>query len=185
MSAVPNLTRDDARTRAELLSVDSYDVVLDLTDGGGKPSERTFRSTTTVRFTAARRGESTFVDVIADRFHSVTLNGADVDVSGYSTRDGITLRDLQTDNVLIVDADLLYTNTGEGLHRFVDPLDGETYLYSQFEPADAKRMFACFDQPDLKATFAFTVTVPDHWQVASNGREAHTEQLRAGKVVAF
>src|SRR3954454_10214553 len=109
MSAVPNLTRDDARTRAELLSVDSYDVVLDLTDGGGKPSDRTFRSTTTVRFSATREGESTFIDVIADRFHSVTFNGVDVDVSGYSTRDGIALHGLAADNVLVVDADLLYT----------------------------------------------------------------------------
>ena len=58
--------------------------------------------------------------------------------------------------MLVVDADLLYTNTGEGLHRFVDPLDGETYLYSQFETADAKRMFACFDQPDLKAAFTLS-----------------------------
>ena len=73
--AVPNLTRDDARTRAALLHVESYDVALDLTDGGGKPSERTFRSTTTVRFTA-RAGESTFIDVIADSFHAVTLNGS-------------------------------------------------------------------------------------------------------------
>ena len=185
MSAVPNLTRDDARTRADLLNVDSYDVVLDLTDGGGKPSDRTFRSTTTVRFTATRPGESTFIDVIADRILSVTLNGTDVDVSGYTTESGIALPDLQDDNVLVVDADLLYTNTGEGLHRFVDPLDGETYLYSQFETADAKRMFACFDQPDLKATFALTVTVPDHWQVASNARESETEHLSAGKTVTF
>jgi len=182
---VPNLTRDDARTRADLLHVDSYEIHLDLTDGGGKPSERTFRSTTTVRFTASRPGESTFVDVIADRFHAVTLNGTDVDVSGYRPEDGIALPDLTAENVLVVDADLLYTNTGEGLHRFVDPLDGETYLYSQFETADAKRMYACFDQPDLKAAFSISATVPDHWQVASNGRQAEVEQLAAGKVVRF
>ena len=121
--AVPNLTRDDARARADLLRVESYDVVLDLTDGGGKPSERTFRSTTTVTFTA-RAGADTFIDVIADRFHSVTLNGQDVDVSAYRPEDGIALSGLADENVLVVDADLLYTNTGEGLHRFVDPLDG-------------------------------------------------------------
>ncbi len=72
-------------------------------------------------------------------------------------------------NVLVVDADCRYSNTGEGLHRFVDPVDGEVYLYSQFETADAKRMFACFDQPDLKATFDVTVTAPAHWEVISNG----------------
>src|ERR1700710_2229022 len=98
MSAVPNLTRDDARARAELLHVDSYEIALDLTDGGGKPSDRTFRSTTTIRFTADRPGESTFVDVIADQFHSVQLNGADLDVSGYRAADGITLPDLAADN---------------------------------------------------------------------------------------
>src|SRR6185437_4423360 len=108
-SAVPNLTRDDARARAELLRVDSYDIALDLTDGGGKPSDRTFRSTTTVTFSATRPGESTFVDVIADKFHAVTLNGADVDVSGYTSEQGITLTNLADENVLVVDADLLYT----------------------------------------------------------------------------
>src|SRR4051794_18155301 len=182
--AVPNLTRDDARTRAELLRVESYDVTLDLTDGGGKPSDRTFRSTTKVRFTA-REGAETFIDVIADRFHSVTLNGQDVDVSGYAPDKGIALSGLADDNTLVVDADLLYTNTGEGLHRFVDPLDGEVYLYSQFETADAKRLYACFDQPDLKATFTFHATVPEHWNVSSNGRVEREEELRAGKLLHF
>ncbi|WP_375484036.1 aminopeptidase N [uncultured Jatrophihabitans sp.] len=182
--AVPNLTRTDAQHRAALLQVESYDVVLDLTDGAGAPSERTFRSTTTVRFTA-RAGEQTFVDVIADSFHTVTLNGADIDVSGYRPEDGIPLTGLAEQNTLVVDADLLYTNTGEGLHRFVDPLDNETYLYSQFETADAKRMFACFDQPDLKATFTLTITVPEHWQASSNGRLERTEDLAAGKRLHF
>ncbi len=183
--AVPNLTREDARSRADLLHVESYDIVLDLTDGGGKPSERSFRSTTTIRFSANRPGESSFVDVIADRFHSVTLNGAEVDVTEYRSADGIALTGLQPENVLVVDADLLYTNTGEGLHRFVDPLDGETYLYSQFETADAKRMYACFDQPDLKAAFTIAATVPDHWDVSSNAPVREVENLRAGKVVRF
>jgi aminopeptidase N len=182
---VPNLTRDDARARAELLEIDSYEIALDLTDGGGKPSDRTFRSTTTIRFRATRPGESTFVDVIADRFHSVTLNGEDVGVSDYTPAKGIVLSGLAEQNTLVVDADLFYTNTGEGLHRFVDPLDGETYLYSQFETADAKRMYACFDQPDLKATFTIGAIVPEHWAVASNGREVEAEQLRAGKRVRF
>jgi aminopeptidase N len=182
--AVPNLTRDDARARAELLNVDTYDVRLDLTDGGGKPSDRSFRSTTTVTFTA-RAGAETFIDVIAEKLHSVTLNGRELDVSGYRPEDGITLSDLAEQNTLVVDGGLLYTNTGEGLHRFVDPLDGETYLYSQFETADAKRLYACFDQPDLKARFTFTVTVPEHWQVASNSRVEREEQLRAGKTLHF
>ena len=184
-SDIPNLTRDDAQARADLLRVESYDIALDLTDGGGKPGDRTFRSTTTVRFAATRPGESTFIDVIADRFHRVTLNGAEVDVSDYRSADGVVLTDLAAENELVIDADLLYTNTGEGLHRFIDPLDGEVYLYSQFETADAKRMYACFDQPDLKATFSIRVTVPDHWAASSNGAQIDEEQLRAGKTIRF
>src|SRR5437660_11787678 len=97
---VPSLTADDARARADLLSVESYDVVLDLTDGGGKPADRTFRSTTTMRFAAARAGADTFIDLIADKIHSVTLNGAEIDVTGYTPQHGITLPNLGTDNVL-------------------------------------------------------------------------------------
>src|SRR5690606_30665403 len=86
----------------------------------------------------------------------------------YDDEDGITLTDLQATNELIVDADLAYTTTGEGLHRMVDPADGEVYLYSQFETADAKRVFACFDQPDLKASYTLTVTAPENWGVVAN-----------------
>jgi aminopeptidase N len=180
---VPNLTRLDARARADLLAVSAYEVELDLTDGGGKPGERTFRSRTTIRFTASRPGAATFVDVIADGFREVTLNGRPLDTSGYRPEDGIAVPDLAADNVLAVDADLLYTNTGEGLHRFVDPVDGEVYLYSQFETADAKRMYACFDQPDLKGTFALTVTAPAHWDVVSNGRAVEVTEGTGGALV--
>ena len=183
--AVPNLTRDDAQLRADLLDITSYEIELDLTDGAGAPSERTFRSRTTIRF-GAQDGAQTFVDVIADSFHDVTLNGEAVDVSGYEPQNGITLTALRADNTLVVDADLLYTNTGEGLHRFVDPLDDEVYLYSQFETADAKRMYACFDQPDLKAEFTVSVTAPAHWRVASNGHVERTEPAAGGaQVVHF
>jgi aminopeptidase N len=165
----PNLTKQDAVLRAGLLSVGSYDVVLDLTDDNGGPSERTFRSRSTVTFDVRQPGSSTFIDVIADRFHEVTLNGRPVDLSGYEPEDGLVLTELAAHNVLVVDADLLYTTIGQGLHRFVDPIDDEVYLYSQFETTDAKRMFACFDQPDLKATFTLHVTAPAHWKVISNG----------------
>ena len=184
--AVPNLTRTDAETRARLLSVASYDVAIDLTDGGGKPGERTFASRTTVRFGCAEPGASTVVDVIADRFRAVSLNGVEVDVSAYRPESGIALHDLAADNELVVDADCLYTNTGEGLHRFVDPVDGSVYLYSQFETADAKRMYTCFDQPDLKARFTFTVTAPADWQVVSNSpQESTTDGPGGSQVVTF
>ncbi|WP_204081261.1 aminopeptidase N [Mycobacterium riyadhense] len=166
--ALPNLTRDQAVERAALVTVDSYQISLDVTDGNGAPGEHTFRSTTTVVFEALA-GADTVIDIAADAIRSASLNGHDLDVSGYDESIGIPLRGLASRNVVIVDADCRYSNTGEGLHRFVDPVDGETYLYSQFETADAKRMFACFDQPDLKATFDVRVTAPKHWKVISNG----------------
>jgi len=178
--AVPNLTRTDAVTRARVLQVTSYDVALDLTGGAGDPGDRTFRSRTTVRFSCTEPGADTFIDVIADGFREVTLNGDDVDVSAYTHESGIALTGLGADNVLVVDADCLYTNTGEGLHRFVDPVDGSVYLYSQFETADAKRMYTCFDQPDLKAEFTFTVTAPTDWQVVSNAPQLSTEDGPGG-----
>ena len=183
--AVPNLAREDARHRARLLRVDSYDVLLDLTDAAGGPSERTFRCRTTIRFDASTPGASTFLDVVADRFHEVSLNGRLVDVSRYQPADGIVLPDLAEHNVVVVDADMLYTTNGQGLHRFVDPIDDEVYLYSQFETTDAKRMFACFDQPDLKATFTLHVTAPAHWKVVSNGAVAEVDDDGGTRTLHF
>jgi aminopeptidase N len=170
--ALPNLTREQAAERAALVTVDNYRIALDLTDGEGKPGEDTFRSVTTVQFEALA-GADTYIDIAADSIRSATLNGRDIDVSGYDESTGIPLRGLSERNVLVVDADCRYSNTGEGLHRFVDPVDDEVYLYSQFETADAKRMFACFDQPDLKATFDIMVAAPLNWRVISNGASGH------------
>ncbi len=164
----PNLTRTDAAARADLLSLQAYDIQLDVTDGTGRPGAGTFRSTTTIEFGCSRPGAATFVDLVAATVHSATLNGTDLDVSTWSEDGGLPLRGLAEQNTLVVTADCRYSNTGEGLHRFEDPEDGQVYLYTQFEPADAKRMFTCFDQPDLKATFALHVTAPFDWQVVSN-----------------
>lgn len=169
--ALPNLTRDQAVERAALITVDSYQISLDVTDGpegSGAPGDTTFRSTTTVVFDALA-GAETVIDIAAATVRGASLNGRELDVSDYDESTGIPLRALAKRNVVVVDADCRYSNTGEGLHRFVDPVDGETYLYSQFETADAKRMFACFDQPDLKATFDVRVIAPKHWKVISNG----------------
>lgn len=172
--ALPNLTRDQAVERAALVTVDTYRIDIDVTDGGGQPGERTFRSTTTVEFDALP-GADTYIDLAADTVHSAVLNDRPIDVSGYDESTGIPLVGLAKRNVLVVEADCRYSNTGEGLHRFVDPVDGEVYLYSQFETADAKRMFACFDQPDLKAVFDISVTAPAHWEVVSNGATLSVE----------
>ncbi|MEV5495858.1 aminopeptidase N [Nonomuraea fuscirosea] len=168
-----NLTRDEARERARLLKVESYEVALDLTEG-----EERFESVTTVRFTSTRPGESTFIDLHGATVRKVTLNGDDLDVSAYDAERGrFPLSSLAESNVLVVDADCSYMRTGEGLHRFVDPVDQQVYLHSQFETADAHRMYACFDQPDLKATFQLTVLAPAGWEVVSNAAASQVTEL--------
>ncbi len=171
-----NLTRDEATARAGLVAVDTYEVHLDLTTGA-----EVFRSTTVVRFEAAVAGASTFIDLVAPAVVSVELNGRQLDPAAVADGTRIQLDDLVADNTLRVVADCAYMNTGEGLHRFVDPVDKETYLYSQFEVADAKRVFAVFDQPDLKATFAFSMTAPNHWTVVSNQPTPAPEPLPEGR----
>lgn len=157
-----NLTRAEARERAELIAVESYEVSLDLTRG-----EKVFGSTTAVKFTAVP-GSSTFIDAVTETVHSVTLNGIELDPAEVSDGIRIQLPDLAAVNDLLVVAEAPYMNTGEGLHRFVDPVDNEVYLYTQFEVPDSRRMFAAFEQPDLKASFTFTVTAPSHWDLVSN-----------------
>ena len=157
-----NLTRLEAAERKALITVHDYAVDLDLTTG-----PEVFRSETTVRFSATE-GASTFIDAITREVFSVTLNGRELDPAEVSDGVRIQLDGLADENELHVVADALYTNTGEGLHRFVDPVDDEVYLYSQFEVPDSRRMFAVFEQPDLKATFQFSVTAPDYWEVVSN-----------------
>ncbi|MDD9382810.1 aminopeptidase N [Streptomyces sp. ZAF1911] len=180
-----NLSRDEARERAELLSVDGYEVVLDLRSAvdEAEPADgpRTFRSVTTVRFRAAAPGASSFADLIAPKVNAVTLNGRELDPAVVFDGARIALDGLASENVLVVDADCAYSRTGEGMHRFVDPEDGEVYLYTQYEPADARRVYANFEQPDLKAPYRFEVTAPEGWQVWSNG----VEESREGQTRRF
>jgi len=169
-SAAPNtLTRDEAAERARLLTVASYDVELDLTDGAGAPGEGTFRSRSTVRFTCADPGAAVHLDLTARAVRSLVLNGTALDPATAFDGNRVELQGLAEDNELVVEADAVYMRTGEGLHRFVDPVDGSVYLYSQFETFDAHRMYACFDQPDLKAVFRLVVHAPRDWVVISNG----------------
>jgi len=156
-----NLTRIEAQQRRAIVDTASYEVTLDVTTG-----PEVFRSRSVIRF-AATEGAATFVDLIARSVHEITLNGSPVDTAAF-TDSRIALEGLAAQNELVVEAECLYTNTGEGLHRFVDPVDGEVYLYSQFEVPDSRRVFAVFEQPDLKASFQFTVTAPEPWKVISN-----------------
>lgn len=169
-----NLTRAEAQERAGLVSTESYQVHLDLTSPG-----TTFRSRTTARFAGAA-GSSTFIDAVTREVHSVTLNGQVLDPAVVADGVRIHLPELAASNELIVDATLDYSTTGEGLHRYVDPADGEVYLYTQFEVPDSRRVFSVFEQPDLKATFAFTVDAPAHWDVISNQATPEPETLPSG-----
>ncbi|GES29548.1 aminopeptidase N [Streptomyces angustmyceticus] len=171
-----NLTREEAQQRARLLTVDAYEIDLDLSGAqeGGTPGDDgngggTYRSVTTVRFDVAEAGADSFIDLVAPAVHEVLLNGEALDADAVFQDSRIALSGLRAGrNELRVVADCAYTNTGEGLHRFVDPVDQQAYLYTQFEVPDARRVFASFEQPDLKATFQFTVKAPEGWTVISN-----------------
>ena len=158
-----NITRDEADARSRLLSLSRYHATVDLT---GSPS--TFTSTSTILFGSG--AGTTFVDLIADSIVEATLDDEPLNTSSYNgERLGFELT--EGDHVLAITAVCRYSNTGEGLHRFVDPVDARVYLYTQLEVADARRVYACFDQPDLKASFEFSVIAPAHWTVLSNSPE--------------
>jgi aminopeptidase N len=157
-----NLTRDEAHDRGRLIDVRSYRVDLDLAG-----DEDVFTSETSVSFGCSRPGAGTYIDLSAPAVTEVVLNGRPVGPESFDG-DRITLTGLAADNELRVRASCAYSRNGEGLHRFRDPADGDVYLYSDLETFDAHRVYACFDQPDLKATFEFTVTVPAQWRVISN-----------------
>ncbi len=169
-----NLTRDEAHERARQLNVGSYQVHVDLTGG-----ETTFTSVTTVSFRCGSPGASTFIDLTASAVSEITLNSAAVSPDAFDG-DRIRLTGLQADNELRVVAECAYSRSGEGLHRFTDPVDGGVYLYSDLETFDAHRIYACFDQPDLKAAFEFSVTAPGSWRVISNMAPDVTPQAAPG-----
>ncbi|MGK5681313.1 aminopeptidase N [Actinoplanes sp. URMC 104] len=186
MAGVRNLTQVEAAERARLLEVTGYDITLDLTDGHGNPGDGTFRSTTVVTFTCTEPGAETFIETAAASVRSATLNGTPVDLAGFTAERGLTLTGLAAENELVVDADFAYSASGQGLQRSVDPVDKEIYLYSQFETADAQRVYACFDQPDLKSVYTWHATVPAHWKVVSNMPVEREEAAGAGaKTVHF
>ena len=178
--AKSNLTEAQAIERSSLLKIDSYQIHIDVTDNAGESSVKTFHSTTTVKFSSRKIGDSSWIELIASKIHRAVLNDIELDITSYSEEKGLTLPNLAMENVLTIEADCDYSNTGKGLHRFVDPADDKIYLYTHFEPADAKRVFACFDQPDLKAVYQLTVTAPESWKVLSNTETASTELVETG-----
>jgi aminopeptidase N len=176
---VAEITRSETSERARLLRVEAYDVTLDLTRGS-----EVFRSTSTISFECTEPGSSSYLDLVAETVHEITLNGVPADpVAAYA--DGrIALTGLADRNILTVTADCRYSHDGTGLHRAVDPADQKIYTYTKFEPAYARTVYANFEQPDLKASFAITVVVPEGWQVLSNEPLAEQALLGEAKVKA-
>ncbi|MEX0174330.1 aminopeptidase N [Streptomyces sp. LMG1-1-1.1] len=165
------LTRDEAQTRAQLLDVHHYRVDLDLTTG-----DETFHSRSLIRFTARTAGD-TFVELKPETLHSALLDGKPLDIT---TLDGnrLPLSLTEGEHTLRISTTMRYSRTGEGMHRFKDPTDGESYVYTQLFMEDVQRVFAAFDQPDLKAVFELSVKAPEGWTVLSNGI---TEQQPDGR----
>jgi len=157
-----NLTREEAAARSGLITVASYHVDLDLTRG-----DELFGSVTVIRFDCAAPGSASFINLTAPAVREITLNGEPVGLDAFDG-DRIALDGLAAGNVLRVVADCAYSRSGEGLHRFTDPADGRVYLYSDLETFDAHRVYACFDQPDMKAAYELAVTAPADWLVVSN-----------------
>jgi len=166
-----NITRTEAQRRSTLIRAEAYEVSVDLTgrDGDGATlatPDATFFSTARVRFTGLEDAD-TYVNLIADALVSATLDGVPLDAAAFDG-EHLAFHSGAGDHELVVASIMRFSRTGEGLHRFVDPADGRVYIYSQFESADARRMFPTFEQPDLKATFRFTVLAPASWTVISN-----------------
>jgi aminopeptidase N len=164
-----NLQRDEAAARSALISTTSYDISLDVRQAPD-PAVAGYPSRSVINFTA-RPGASTFLDFIGSQVHSVSLNGKGLSLEEVVDGARIRLDNLQAENQVTVTGTALYSRSGEGMHRFVDPADGRCYLYTQYEPADARRVFANFEQPDLKATYTLHVMAPADWHVVSNGSE--------------
>lgn len=172
MARMSVLTRDEAQSRAELLDVHRYTIDLDLTTG-----DETFDSRTVIRFSARSDGD-TFVEMKPAELRAVTLDGQSLDPETLD-QDRLPLRNLTAgEHELRVEATMRYSRTGEGMHRFTDPTDDLTYVYTQMFMDDVQRVFAAFDQPDLKAVFELTVTAPEGWSVLANGV---TEDLGEGR----
>lgn len=174
-----NLTRTEAEHRANLISDVHYSIQLDLS-GGEQPDNKLFRSLTRITFTSG--AGSTFLDLRADSLLRVELDGAALGDFTYDATTGIPLNDLSSgQHELLVEAEIPYSTTGQGLHRFFDPSDDQAYMYTQFETADAKRVFACFDQPDIKATYDVELTTPTEWTVVTNNEVSVAEAAGVNK----
>ncbi|MGU3643711.1 aminopeptidase N [Microbacterium sp. C23T] len=175
-----NLTRDETAARSSTIRLDTVEVDLDVRDAQD-PATQTFPTTATLTFAAAT--DATWLDFLGESVDSVTVNGVAREVQWDGAR--VRIDGLAAHNVVTVRGRGRYSTSGEGLHRFRDPVDGEVYLYTQYEPADARRVYPVFEQPDMKARWRFTVNAPSGWQILSNGAETAREDLAGGVRVEF
>ncbi|WP_431800630.1 aminopeptidase N [Microbacterium sp. bgisy203] len=180
MSSTANLTRDETAARAAGIRLETVDVDLDLRSAPRTDAE-TFATASTLVFTAAV--DETWVDFLGASVDEVTINGVAQPVDWDGAR--VRLTGLQPHNTVVIRGTARYSTSGEGLHRFRDPVDDAVYLYTQYEPADCRRVYPCFEQPDLKARWRFTVTAPADWQVLSNGAETGRDAVDGGVRVTF
>ncbi len=157
-----NISEVEAEDRSKHLSVSSYEVAITVVTGS-----ETFNSKTVARFSCNTPGYDTFIDAVSRKINSATLNGLPVDLSNYDG-ESVLIKNLADENELVIEMEAVFSKNGEGLQYSIDPSDQEVYLYSQCAPALTRHMYACFDQPDLKATFTLTATVPNHWEAISN-----------------
>jgi aminopeptidase N len=175
---VTEITRDETAQRAALLRVESYDVELDLTGG-----PETVRSTSVITFDCVQPGAATYADLVAEQVREITLNGASIDPAAVYEQGRIALAGLAARNELRVVADCGFAADGSGMMRTQDSADGRVYLSTQFEAAGARKVFPCFEQPDLKAGFTFHVRVPETWTVVSNQPASPPEPAGDGSAV--
>ncbi|MGA1158680.1 MAG: aminopeptidase N [Candidatus Nanopelagicaceae bacterium] len=174
-----NLSRAEAFERSSILKVDNYNVTIDVTKG-----EDTFYAKSVIKFKCSNPGASTFIDAVGKKLISASLNGVSIPDQKFSGQ-SLQLDDLKSENELVIEIEAVYSKTGEGLQRSIDPVDNEVYLYSQGETAFIRNMYPCFDQPDLKATFDFTVIAPSHWQVISNNPVKKSVESGSAKIWEF
>ena len=171
------LTREEAIARAAVIGEVAYDLRLDLEKGSS-----TYRGDCTIRFTFTGT-EDTFLNFTTKEIERLEVNGKQLSPTVSEHRLALPGAALAHANTVRVVYKSDYDHTGQGLHQFIDPEDGAEYLYTQFEPFAAHRMFPCFDQPDLKATFAFRVSAPAGWEVTSAGRGEATPEGASGQVL--
>ena len=175
-----NLRRDEAAARSAAISVDTATVQLDLRDAPDL-TRTDFPTVTTLRFAAT--ASETWIDFLGVAVDRVEVNGVPQSVEWDGAR--VRVRDLADHNVVRVHARGRYSTSGEGLHRFVDPVDESVYLYTHYEPADCRRVYPCFEQPDLKARWTFEVTAPAAWPVLSNAVVAARTDVPGGAKTTF